>query len=86
MYTDVLIYISPETDIAPFFKFTLVCYACVNCCHLLSFLRDTTVQSLTLQPTVEGGVVTYQDSPLVSVNSTMIGECMKLPMYDEAVM
>ena len=28
-------------------------------------LRDTTVQTLTLQPSVQGGVVTYQDSPLV---------------------
>ncbi|KAF6208189.1 hypothetical protein GE061_016641 [Apolygus lucorum] len=27
--------------------------------------RDTTVQSLTLQPTVKGGIVLYEDSPLV---------------------
>ena len=27
--------------------------------------RDTTVQSLTLQPTVTGGVIVYEDSPLV---------------------
>lgn len=27
--------------------------------------RDTTVQSLTLQPSVQGGVVRYEDSPLV---------------------
>ncbi len=27
--------------------------------------RDTTVQSLTLHPTVVGGVIVYEDSPLV---------------------
>ena len=27
--------------------------------------RDTTVQSLTLQPTVHDGVIVYEDSPLV---------------------
>ncbi len=34
---------------------------------IISFflLSDTTVQSLTVQPTVNGGLVTYQDSPLV---------------------
>ena len=31
-------------------------------------LRDTTVQTLTLQPSVQGGVVTYQDSPLVYID------------------
>ena len=30
--------------------------------HLFS---DTTVQSLTVQPTVNNGIVTFQDSPLV---------------------
>lgn len=28
--------------------------------------RDTTVQSLTLQPNVQDGVIIYEDSPLVS--------------------
>ena len=28
--------------------------------------RDTTVQTLTLQPTVQDGVIMYEDSPLVS--------------------
>lgn len=30
------------------------------------FHRDTTVQSLTLQPNVQDGVIIYEDSPLVS--------------------
>lgn len=29
--------------------------------------RDTTVQTLTLQPTVRDGIVVYEDSPLVKV-------------------
>lgn len=29
--------------------------------------RDTTVQTLTLQPTVRDGIVIYEDSPLVKV-------------------
>lgn len=32
----------------------------------LQLHRDTTVQSLTLQPTLDQGVVSYEDSPLVS--------------------
>ena len=32
-------------------------------------LRDTTVQSLTLQPTVRDGHIVYEDSPLVSAFS-----------------
>ena len=28
--------------------------------------RDTTVQSLTLQPNVQDGIIIYEDSPLVS--------------------
>ena len=35
--------------------------------HWLQCLcRDTTVQSLTLQPNVQDGVIIYEDSPLVS--------------------
>lgn len=30
------------------------------------FRRDTTVQTLTLQPTVQDGVIIYEDSPLVN--------------------
>lgn len=30
--------------------------------------RDTTVQTLTLQPTVRDGIVIYEDSPLVKVS------------------
>lgn len=29
--------------------------------------RDTTVQTLTLQPSVRDGIIVYEDSPLVSV-------------------
>lgn len=32
--------------------------------------RDTTVQTLTLQPTVREGVIVYDDSPLVQVSTT----------------
>ena len=32
--------------------------------------RDTTVQTLTLQPTVQDGVIIYEDSPLVSYNDS----------------
>ena len=43
--------------------------------HLLSSLlfsvstRDSTVQSLTTQPSVEEGKIVYKDSPLVGDNS-----------------
>ena len=37
----------------------------IHCCQLN---RDTTVQTLTLQPSVRGGVIVYEDSPLVQVN------------------
>lgn len=30
-----------------------------------SFFRDTTIQTLTLQPTVVDGVIKFEDSPLV---------------------
>ena len=33
---------------------------------LFHHYRDTTVQSLTLQPNVQDGVIIYEDSPLVS--------------------
>ena len=32
---------------------------------IFALYRDTTVQSLTVQPTVNDGIVTFQDSPLV---------------------
>jgi len=32
---------------------------------LVLLFRDTTVQTLTLQPTVHDGVILYEDSPLV---------------------
>ena len=33
---------------------------------MVTSYRDTTVQTLTLQPTVQDGVIIYEDSPLVS--------------------
>lgn len=40
--------------------------------------RDTTVQSLTTQPTVKDGIVVYEDSPLVCIISSEIFECYLL--------
>lgn len=34
---------------------------------ILDSYRDTTVQTLTLQPSVRDGIIVYEDSPLVSV-------------------
>lgn len=49
----------------------------------LQLHRDTTVQTLTLQPTVQGGVITYEDSPLVRAvkegNVLVIDEADKAP-------
>ena len=39
------------------------------CLHLSIFCRDSTVQSLTTQPSVEEGKIVYKDSPLVVVDS-----------------
>ena len=51
----------------------------------LQLHRDTTVQSLTLQPTVQGGVIIYEDSPLVkavkSGNILVIDEADKAPTH-----
>lgn len=35
---------------------------------LVCFNRDTTVQTLTLQPSVRDGIIIYEDSPLVSIH------------------
>ena len=37
----------------------------LSSCNDLRLVRDSTVQTLTLQPSVQGGRVTYLDSPLV---------------------
>jgi hypothetical protein len=46
--------------------------------NLLTFYkyRDTTVQTLTLQPTVHDGVIMYEDSPLVG---TLLSVYYSLP-------
>lgn len=47
--------------------------------------RDTTVQTLTLQPSVRDGVVTYEDSPLVqavkSGHVLVVDEADKAPTH-----
>ena len=47
--------------------------------------RDTTVQSLTLQPTVESGIIVYEDSPLVkavkSGHVLVVDEADKAPTH-----
>ncbi|OWF39225.1 von Willebrand factor A domain-containing protein 8 [Mizuhopecten yessoensis] len=47
--------------------------------------RDTTVQTLTLQPTVKDGVIVYEDSPLVSAvkqgNVLVVDEADKAPTH-----
>ncbi|XP_069677328.1 von Willebrand factor A domain-containing protein 8 isoform X2 [Periplaneta americana] len=47
--------------------------------------RDTTVQTLTLQPTVRGGVVVYEDSPLVQAvkhgHVLVVDEADKAPTH-----
>ena len=51
----------------------------------LQLHRDTTVQSLTLQPTVQGGVILYEDSPLVKAvkagHILVIDEADKAPTH-----
>lgn len=55
------------------FKDLLIIYSCLNIglflswlCHVWFDFRDTTVQTLTLQPSVKDGLIVYEDSPLVS--------------------
>ena len=43
----------------------VVCVLCSHCVQIYFLYRDSTVQTLTLQPSVQSGKVTYQDSPLV---------------------
>jgi len=47
--------------------------------------RDTTVQTLTLQPSVRDGVVTYEDSPLVQAvkagHVLVVDEADKAPTH-----
>ena len=51
----------------------------------LQLHRDTTVQSLTLQATIQGGVMIYEDSPLVKAvkagNILVIDEADKAPTH-----
>ena len=55
---------------------TYVCIWSLLIVHLTLVIRDTTVQTLTLQPSVQSGIVTYQDSPLVSSTCARMYICM----------
>jgi MoxR-like ATPase len=44
--------------------------------------RDTTVQSLTLQPSLSGGVIVWEDSPLV--RAVKYGRCLVVDEIDKA--
>lgn len=46
---------------------------------LPSSSRDTTVQTLTLQPSVRDGIITYEDSPLVRLRIPFIKLCGEPP-------
>ncbi|TPX37183.1 hypothetical protein SmJEL517_g01076 [Synchytrium microbalum] len=52
--------------------------------------RDTTVQSLMVQPTVEGGLIVYKDSPLVRAVTKgrvlIIDEADKAPTYITSIL
>lgn len=52
--------------------------------------RDTTVQSLMVQPTVENGLIIYKDSPLVRAVKTgrvlVVDEADKAPVYITSVL
>jgi len=52
--------------------------------HMLLMCRDTTVQTLTVQPTVHDGVIIYEDSPLVRAvkhgHVLLIDEADKAPI------
>ena len=51
----------------------------------LQLHRDTTVQSLTIQPTVEAGIISYEDSPLVKAvkagHILVVDEADKAPTH-----
>lgn len=53
-------------DCAFVFKLILLC------------LRDTTVQTLTVQPSVQNGIITYEDSPLVSLSLSLFSYHLSL--------
>ena len=54
-------------------------------CLLVLFLRDTTVQTLTLQSTVREGIIIYEDSPLVKAVKSgcvlVVDEADKAPTH-----
>ncbi len=59
-------------------KYTL---HCKNNLYLFP-CRDTTVQNLTLQPTIEDGVIRYEDSPLV--RAVKLGHILVVDEADKA--
>lgn len=57
-----------------------ICRGCAFTFKLILLcLRDTTVQTLTVQPSVQNGIITYEDSPLVSLSlflSLIVSLCL----------
>jgi len=58
--------------------------------HFFLFTRDTTVQSLTVQPTVKDGVIIYEDSALVRAvrlgHALVVDEADKAPTHVTCVL
>lgn len=59
--------------------------------QLLTYrVRDTTVQSLTVQPTVKDGTIVYEDSPLVRAvrlgHALVVDEADKAPTHVTCVL
>lgn len=50
--------------------------------HYLQLHRDTTVGSLTINPSVEGGLLRWEDSPLVK--AVQLGHCLVVDEIDKA--
>lgn len=71
-------------------RFVLDTFSCNFCSSLFKrhpislslFSRDTTVQTLTLQPTVRDGIVVYDDSPLVT--AVKLGHVLVVDEADKA--
>jgi hypothetical protein len=66
----------------------ILCEALFSCVMMETFVldcRDTTVQTLTLQPTVRDGIVVYEDSPLVQAvkygHVLIVDEADKAPTH-----
>jgi hypothetical protein len=79
-------HIPEEGRHSAFFRaLTVVCKALFSDGNFILDCRDTTVQTLTLQPTVRDGVVVYEDSPLVQAvkygHVLIVDEADKAPTH-----